>query len=246
MLLLNSEINAIVVECLYEFDYFYFCHGRVVDDYMNPNIKDVVGNHIGNRTLNNVNSVRIVRQGLTKFPGNIEKFFPKATKVDLGMNRITHITNAEIRVIPKLRDLVLWGNALTELEGNLLEGMCYFKFLDVDFNQIHHVGYDFQFPEDALLFMQHNPCINLTVFGVLEVIRVKSLFRNKCPPIGATPSTLDDLSSLVPDHITKDVLTENMHDKMLLLEERLQNLEAKIANAIEIRIHGSKAQTINE
>lgn len=240
MLLLSGEINSIVIECLYEFDYLYFCHGRVIsgDLVSDPHITGVVGSHIGNRTLSDVDSLRIVKQGLTVFPGNIEQFFPKVSKVDLGQNRITHVTNAEIRVIPKLRDLVLWGNSITELEGNLLEGMCYFKFLDVDFNQIQHVGYDFQFPDDGLLFMQHNPCINLTVFGVLEVIRVKSLFRHKCPPIGATPSIPDE--TFIPEHIRKNVEAQNMHDRISLLEERLAHLEGKIANAIEIRINGSK------
>lgn len=245
VLLLTGELNAIVIECLYEFDYFYFCHGRVVDGNMNPNITDVVGQQIGNRTLNDVDSVRIVGQGLTVFPGNIEKFFPKATKVDLGQNRITHITNAEIRTIPKLRDLVLWGNSLTELEGNLLEGMCYFKFLDVDFNKIQHVGYNFQFPENGLLFMQQNPCIHLTVFGVLEVIRVKSLFRSKCPPLGATAFIPEASATFIPESVRKDVQTQNMHDQMLLLEERLALLEAKIANAIEIRINGSNVKDSN-
>lgn len=242
VLFLNVEIdtiNAIVIECLYEFDYFYFCHGRVVEGHMNPNITDVLGEHIDNRTLSDVDSVRIVGQGLTVFPKRIEIFFPKATKIDLGQNRITHISNAEIRVIPKLTDLALWGNSITELDGNLLEGMCYFKFLDVDFNKIQHVGHNFQFPENGLLFMQHNPCINLTVFGVLEVIRVKLLFRSKCPPFGATPEP-DALATFIPEAIRKDVQSQNMHDQMLLLEERLAILEAKIANAIEIRINESR------
>lgn len=239
ILLFNGEMNAIVVQCLYEFDFLYFCHGQVISGDMDPNITDVVGSHIGGRTLSDVDSVRIVRQGLTALPGNIQKFFPKVSKVDLGQNRITHITNVEIRAIPRLRDLVLWGNSITELEGNLFEGMCHLKFFDVDFNQIQHVGHDFQFPEDGLLFMQHNPCINVTVFGVLEVIRVKSLFRSKCPPIGATPVIPEDTNPFIPEHIRKNVEAQNMHDKILLLEERLASLEAKISKAIEIRINGS-------
>lgn len=240
VLLLSGELNAIVIECLYEFDFFYFCHGRVADEHMNPNITDVFGDHIGNRTINDVDSFRLVRQGLTVFPRHIEKFFPKATKVDLGQNRITHITNAEIRVIPKLRDLILWGNSITELEGNLLEGMSYFKFLDVDFNKIQHVGYDFQFPENGVLFMQQNPCIHVIVFGVLEVIRVKSLFRSKCPPLGATPFVPDETATFVPELIRKDVQNRHMHEQILLLEERLEFLEEKIANAVEIRIRGKR------
>ncbi len=236
LLLRTGEINSIVIRCLFEFDHIYFCHGRVIDDRMNPNITEVVGDHIGNRTLKDVDSVRIVEQGLTKFPGDIEKFFPKAIKVDLAQNRIAHITNADLRVIPKLKELILWGNNLTELEGNLLEGLCHFRFLDVDFNQIQHVGYDFQFPDTGLLFMQHNPCINLTVFGALEVIRVKAFFRFKCPPIGAKPYLPDDLVLSVPEHVRKDIDYQNMYDKMMLLEERLEILETKLANAIEIRI----------
>lgn len=239
MVFCTGSINSIVIKCLYEFDYFYFCHGTVIDGEINPNITEVMGDHIANRTLADVDSVRLVRQNLWTFPGNIEKFFPKVSKIDLSQNRIANITNAEIRVIPKLRDLILWGNKLTELDGDLLQGMCYIKFLDLDYNQIQHVGHDFQFPENGLLFMQHNACINTTVFGVLEVMRIKSLFQSKCPPVGVEPIVLADVETVIPEHVRRDVETQTIHKRMQLLEERLEILEAKIANAIEIRISES-------
>ncbi|XP_037045241.1 leucine-rich repeat transmembrane neuronal protein 1-like [Bradysia coprophila] len=236
MVFFIGSINTIVVQCKYEFDYFYFCHGTVIDGYKNPNITEVQGDHVGNRTLADVDSVRLIKQNLTEFPGHIEKFFPKVSKIDLAENNLTNITNAEIRNIPKLRDLVLWGNKLTILDGNLLQGMCYIKFLDLDYNQIKHVGDDFQFPENALLFMQHNSCINITIFGVLEVLRIKSIFRSKCPPVGVEPTVLNENDIVIPEYVRRNVEAQAMYSRMQLFEERLEALEAKMANAVEIRI----------
>lgn len=236
MVFFTGSINSIVIQCEYEFDFFYFCHGTVVDGDIDPNITEVLGDHIGNRTLADVDSLRLVKQNLIAFPGKVDQFFPKVSKIDLSQNNLTHLTNAEIRIIPKLKDLVLWGNSLTELVDDLLQGMCYIKFLDLDYNEIQHVGLDFQLPENALVFMQHNVCVNTTTFGTLDVMRIKSIFRSKCPPIGLEPILPDERDIVLLENVRKDVEARTMHDRMQLLEERLEILEAKIANAVEIRI----------
>lgn len=236
LLCLHGEIFALVIQCAYEYDLVYICHGQVVDAESNSEITDVLGDHIGNRSLPDVDSVRIVAQGLTEFPKNIQNFFPKVTNIDLARNRITHVTNSHIRSIPKLRDLVLWGNRITELEGNLFEGMCHIKFVDLDRNEIQHIGYDFEFPKDGLLFMQHNPCIHMTVFGTKEVRRLNSIFRSKCPPVGAEPYIPETTTKPNNENVIEYLESEDLYYRMILMEERLEILEAKLSNAIEIRI----------
>lgn len=243
VLLLNSEINAIVIDCQFVVDGVYCCYGKVVDDYDNPAITEVLGEHVANRTAKDVQKLSIVRQGLTVFPESIEKFFPKVTRLDFSRNLLTNITNADIRGIPKLTSLELWGNRLTELESNLFEGMCHIKFLDIDFNRIEYVGYDFEFPESAMLFMRGNPCLNVTVVGALEVIRMKNLFRTRCPPVGAPrpiipPEKFVIRPKYLQDHIILEDNPLSLPDRMAAFEERLSELETKMANAIEIRIKG--------
>lgn len=241
VLFLNSEVNAIIVSCVFEFDWHYFCHGKVIDDFDNPDLIGVTGMHIGNRTLKDVDAFRVVNGGLIEFPKYIKKHLPKVSRIDLGGNYISNITNAELREIPKLRDLSLWGNQLTQLDADLVEGMCYLRFLDVDFNHIKHVGYGFDFPENGVLFIQNNSCISTTVVGKREVIRIKSLFTIRCPPVGEPPYIPGpDEEEIKPiplsPQLTKEDRIEHMYSKFLLFEERLVHLESKMATAIEIRI----------
>ncbi|KAJ6640733.1 hypothetical protein Bhyg_05665, partial [Pseudolycoriella hygida] len=218
LLVLNCGANAIVIKCSYELRKFYYCHGRVIDGGDTPEITEVLGAHVGNLTLQHVDSLRLVGQGLKVFPPNIHKIFPRTSKIDFGQNQITQVTNADINELRRLTELILSENRITELQSDLLRGMCYFKYLDVDNNQIEHVGYNFQFPERV---------------GVPKTEPLEDWSVHK------SPITSRDL-------YREKVFNEDFYDKMVLMDSRLSNLEKKLSNVIEYRIKKSENDQVSK
>jgi len=183
--------SAISLNCEYHLvDFgigeFYTCTATISKDAFNENLTTIHGNHTTGKDNGSVLGFRIRNQNLKHFVGKVEKFFPNLKGINLDMNSILNVTNAQLIAHKNLEYLSFRDNKITNLDGNLLNDLPNLKQVSFASNNIKHVGHDLQLPNggtNCYITFENNPCIDMSAYTFDGVSSLKFNLLAKCPPL---------------------------------------------------------------
>lgn len=189
-------------------------------------VTNVTGNHQVNRGNSDVQALRIQSQNLPFFPTNVEEFFPNTKAFSFYNNSITSISNDHLSPFPDLLYLRLLRNRITSLDTNVFSGLAELKFIDLDLNEIRHVGHAIDLPDtDGYMYFRDNMCIDKVAYTAEEIALLRFDLLRNCPP---TISQIEDTLASRPNFIT------DLQIRTLQLEARVAQLEEIIENKLKV------------
>lgn len=176
-------------------DTVYTCIATVLyDDGDSSSLTAVEGEHLGERSGEDVRFLRIYLQDLPKLPKDIEKFFPSLDGLMVSTSDLQEIEADDLRPFPQLKILFLNYNPLKSLDGDLLSHTPNLVSVELRNNAIEHVGPGFLENLLELEFLQEinlsgNLCIDIHVRAPSEIPELLSEIQELCPPMEPTDET---------------------------------------------------------
>ncbi|KAG5669338.1 hypothetical protein PVAND_017226 [Polypedilum vanderplanki] len=110
-----------------------------------------------------VHGLLIVHQRhVTKFPRNIEGYFPNLLGIDMEGCGLTTISARDLAPFKNLRQISLEDNKITELASNLFHHNPNLRRIDLEGNNIIHIGLDIfrHLNQLEIVYLRYNPCTN--------------------------------------------------------------------------------------
>lgn len=236
LLLLISSAISIDLECSYPTQGFYwatFGHSRtcdaIIDKYdLEPSIK-ILDTRQGDHTVHGL--LLIHQRKLKSFPRGIENYFPSLKGIDLEGCGLTEILSEDLQPFRELLQISFDDNKLTELPHNLFQYNKKLQRVDLEGNQIMHVGPDLfrHLPDLTVVFMKHNTCTSENSIALRkEDINVLLWELSvECPPtftmfIDSLMSSHDFLSAV------RKAAQVDINQVKISLMQRIKELEDEI------------------
>lgn len=147
LIFVSNHSNAILLDCNYgEQNYdivgaVYACDARITKSGSSDDVvATVMGNHQSGHSHIDVKGLQVSGQRLENFPKQIERFFANLRAIYFSKTEIFKISSDDLQPFPLLVNLVMNGNQLVTLDGNLFEHTPNLQRIDFDDNKILHVG----------------------------------------------------------------------------------------------------------
>lgn len=119
----------------------YACDARITKTGSSDDVvATVMGNHQSGQSSDDVKGLQISSQRLENFPKQIERFFANLRVITFAKTEIFKISSDDLQPFPLLVNLIMSGNQLITLDGNLFEHTPNLQRIDFDDNKILHVG----------------------------------------------------------------------------------------------------------
>lgn len=190
------SVNAVHFDCFYVHDRYgdlglsYVCYATVTLNE-STRLENVTGNHINGKTTDDVDYLQIWNQDLPFFPEGIENYFKILKALVIVESGLLSLSASDLEPFPKLVFLNLWRNKLVSIDGNLFEFTPLLASVDLNSNQIEHIGHDLVTHLDYLktLDLTANPCISKDFISREQILEFSSQLSIYCPPLLIT-STL--------------------------------------------------------
>ena len=77
---------------------------------------------------------------MTRFPGNISKYFPALVEMNIGKNNISQVTNKDFYGSGKLEKLNLHGNHIKKIPANTFSNLKNLNDLNLQHNRISEIS----------------------------------------------------------------------------------------------------------
>lgn len=213
---------------------FYTCTATILRDEGNDRLIAINGIHMTGQSDYSVVGFRIRDQNLKYFVKNVEIFFPNLKGINLDMNSISNVTNADLKVHKNLQYLSFRDNQITNLDSDLLDDLP--NLIQVSFanNHIKHVGHDFTLPSassNLFISFENNPCIHMWAHSLQSIVDLKFYLLVYCPPL---------ISQIEQTMESRDNLLTRINSTVHIMEERISSME-RIIEAL--RLSKSNADT---
>lgn len=169
-LLLTVNTYGIFLECNYNLDrwtdvgQFYSCDVRnlivAVDDFV---VQSVSKNHLESFSNVDVISIDVYKQHCPVIPLGMTKFFRSIEVLTISESSLERITKKDLKPFRNLYSLVLPGNKLRSLSGDLFEFSPRIDYIDFRQNEIKTVGGNILNPLKKVrgVFFKGNICIDI-------------------------------------------------------------------------------------
>lgn len=214
--LLTCSVKAIEFRCVFTinvpatgYEERYSCIPTVINRTESSSLENVTGNHLPEKSNDDVQGLWISTQKLPFLPGGIADFFKNLDALTIQVSSLMSISANDLRPFPRLVILYLHQNKLTSLDGDLFKYTPQLKYVYLHYNQILHIGHDLVTNLNSLtrLFFQQNICIDRYAETRSAVILLGAQLSVLCPPLNVTTTTL------------RTTTTGNIDDKCLCEEE---------------------------
>ncbi|CRK91142.1 CLUMA_CG004828, isoform A [Clunio marinus] len=202
--------------------------------------------HLPGFDNNDVESIFIqdFSQNLQQFPSNIDHFFPNLFDIVLVDSGLPTITAEDLKPFPALTRLVLNGNRILHVDGNLLQHTPNIRVVEFSNNQIETVGLGlfeglrgFTEPGSLVSFFR-NTCIDEFAGGPEQIaVLIQNLERDCLPPITTTTTTeaaVDECPLSCRTSIDSSFNEiEYLRQKVSTSESRIEQLEMQMQEILE-------------
>ncbi|KAG4065136.1 hypothetical protein HA402_007533 [Bradysia odoriphaga] len=197
----------------------------------------VFGVHLPGKGNGDVLGLTIFSQNLQFFPTNIEEFLPNIGVINFYNNSIPTVSNTHLTPFPNLwhlglaknrisvldknlfsglntlREVLLNENDIISIDSNLFAGLNAGTFIDLSNNSIRHVGHDLILPENGVIWLLNNSCIDAYIRAddVEAVKDFKFDLLINCPPtISLIESTLESRPNFIKNLIDRVAALERI------------------------------------
>lgn len=136
-------------------------------------------------TNDDVGCLLIRNQNLTFFPQEIDYFFKNLKIIVFSGVNLLSLSAQDLQPFPQLEHFGMNGYNLTSIDGDLFSFNKRLKSIDLDDNQIQHIGENLVTNLTLLqiLRLSDNFCINKTATTRAEVLELAPQLSVLCPPL---------------------------------------------------------------
>lgn len=154
-------------------------------------LESVTGNHLSGKSNADVEYLYIHNQILTRFPTNIEAFFPFLIGIEWFNSNLLSIAPEDLEPFENLVIFSSFMNKLVSIDGRLFERAPKLRWISFYGNLIENVGYNLleNLPDLQYVSFGSNPCIDTIALTPNEIAELKVQLLISCPPIGGTTTT---------------------------------------------------------
>lgn len=158
-------------------DDHYQCHINELRVESQDEVIDAIhGEHLPEKSAADVKSIHIDEQYCMFMPKNFDSFFKNIEGIRISTSNLESITQADLKVFPNLKQLVLSNNVIIELSADLFEHNQELTFLDFANNNILLIAENIFTPIENLesIDLTDNICITKaghTEADIEEVVR---------------------------------------------------------------------------
>jgi len=127
-------------------------------------INSIKGNHLANNTNSNVKAFVVETYTVHYFPTGMENFFKNLELIDIRHCHLREVHQADIKLYPKLRGIVLYNNDIEVLENGLFDYNLNLEMVWISQNKLIHIGlnvFDYLYKLTYLSF-ESNLCISMS------------------------------------------------------------------------------------
>lgn len=239
--LLGCSVEAIEFNCIFHTANFseiglrYECEAMVIHSG-STSLERVTGVHRPEMTNDDVESLYIRNQNLPFVPEKIDDFFGNLELLWIHFSSLTSISAEDLRPFPRLLWLMLMGNQIISLDGNLFTHTPNLQSVSFNWNQIQHIGHDLFTNLNNLVrsAFNGNVCIDQGASNREEVIWLGSQLSILCPPLDTTATTTTTTTTTsttaaeIPIECPCDEKIEKVSDSNRALEIQADEQNKKI------------------
>jgi hypothetical protein len=178
---ISTPTFALTLHCKFE-DYIYDGNYKCEVENLrittrNEIVSEVSGTHLARRTNSDVIILAIGDQTAHYLPKNLGQLFPNLLYLSINKSGLKEITKNELKDLPKLRNIVVIGNDIENLAGDLFEFNSQLAHIRFPTNKIKTIGKD--------------------IFKSLSNLESVNLIRNEC--INQQASNLPEIDKMMKD-----------------------------------------------
>lgn len=163
---------------------FYYCNAfnlSVTEE--NSTVIGAIGNHLSDKTNDNVELLNIHSQNIHVMPKGLGKIFPNLRGLLIQVTKLKEVKNSDLTVFPKLKWIYLSRNQFESLEFDL--------FLNTDLEHISFYGNPLKHIGPNILDGLNNlkevhfgsaNCISMAVKDPLQMNEMREALYKSCPP----------------------------------------------------------------
>jgi hypothetical protein len=182
--------KALIFDCTYSVTTvwtqpnLYTCTAKVVYIGDARNVTGVSENHSPGKGNIDVKGLGITGQQIGFVPKDIKRFFPNLESFMIQSAGIREISAEDIEGFPKLRELHLYGNPITQVSNNLFAKTPLVESISFNQNPIQHSS---QNVFDHLvnlkrLYLSGSDCLDESAYNRTEVVKLVRKIKVFCPP----------------------------------------------------------------
>lgn len=168
----------------------YNCRANVIEGNTNL-IEEIIGDHLNERSNEDVQGLQCTEQVLSTIPQNLASFFPNLRAVDFSNAQILTLVAADVSQLTNLAFFRVFNNRLTSIEGNLLSSNLHLQYVDFGRNLLETVGENLLGNLNALSAADFsgNTCIDMQVSSPAGIANLNKQLPLRCPPTAPTTTT---------------------------------------------------------
>ncbi|XP_070505224.1 paramyosin-like [Chironomus tepperi] len=186
----------------------YYCSVQNSVSITSPDaaqVDSVTGTHLAGHNNDNVEGFSVYNKGQVHyFPRGLDKIFKNLIGIQIAYAGLKEIHQSDLKDLPKLRNLFLYGSSLEILEANLFKFNPNLDYIYLKSNKISH--------------------IDPNVFDKLTKLKDMNLDANTCISMSASDS------QTAVQNIIKTASTRCINSDYSNLEHKVRNLEAASSN----------------
>lgn len=204
----------------------YQCQAKVVLSGSTV-LESVTGVHLPENTNDDVEYLFLHTQSLTVFPQGIVNFFKNLRALDFWYTHILVISAGDLQPFSRLEHFTLCCSNLTSVDGDLFSSTPQLKVVNLQLNQIQHIGLDFVTNLNSLqhLYLGGNICVNSLATTRAAIIELAAQLPALCPPLDEPTTTIVTITETPTEPCPCDEKVEENRRKIQQQEENLQEQE---------------------
>jgi hypothetical protein len=182
--------KALVIDCTYSvrttwsLGNLYTCTAKVVFVGDARYVTGVSVNHLSGKGNVDVKALGIEGQTIGFVPKDIKRFFPNLESFMMHRAGLREVYSVDIEGFPKLRELHLYGNPITQVSNNLFAKTPLVESISFNQNPIQHSS---QNVFDHLvnlkrLYLSGSDCLDESAYNRTEVVKLVRKIKVFCPP----------------------------------------------------------------
>lgn len=154
-------------------------------------LSEVTGEHDGEFTNFDVESLYLRNQNLGHIPSGIEKFFPNLRAIEWHNSNLLEISADDLKPFPELLLFSADTNKVESLDGDLFKNTPNIQSIDFRNNSISYVGDGILVNLNELKFAQFegNPCVDYCARSFEEIIELNEILPSTCSSATTTRKT---------------------------------------------------------
>lgn len=190
-------------------------------------LESVAGSHQPGKTNDDVRTLNIEKQTLSFFPEGIEKVFKNLVIIRMYDTPLLSIKAKDLQHFPQIQYFAAANASLTTLDSDLFSFTPNISFINLQSNQIQHVGLNLVTNLEKLniLYLLRNPCVNKNAATRADVLNLASTLPSLCPPLETIATTTEGVGGECPcSEKIEELRLESQH-KMEQKNREIQDLQ---------------------